>query len=896
MKFSICRREHQPADLRRAAGTKRIGVLVAVALIAVLLGFAGSAPTAAQSGQQSLTVDPSTVSEAGIYDFTLTPSGYTSSNVNLAICNTGDPNVDWGVSTLFQYCGGFGSKQDAMSGAFTVEGVQVGVDGVTFVLYELVSGGEGASATVNIEDSNTDGSSEAQTNTVTFSGTVTASGGISTGGVVVSVGAWCWDTCGSEVLSDVGSQRPRPLGPVEFLAEAGVDSSGTWSVTVSGVQAQNVRSVHLVAWDTNGQLASRFIDSETRHELWSWESLSGINVELEAGGRVSGSFADSMGGPPPPGGYALAAHEVWPPFNVFLNVDPITGDFTSPVVAPGEYSLAHGDHSQGHLTNNDAARVQVTAGQTADAGTVRVQQPGQITGTVADSAGRPLSGVAVSGRVSSESSTWSMPYSPFNTSGSASFWANTSDDGTYTAQNLYPDDGWQIEIEIPKPHEFTAIAAGGHHSCAVRTDQTIACWGNNAFDQAYPPEGQHTAIAAGEWHSCAIRTDQTIACWGHNELGQTDAPDGQYIAVDAGGNHSCAIKTDNTIACWGHNWDGQADLPAGKYTAIAAGHSHSCAIRADQTITCSGRDVDGLIDAPQGQYTAIAAGDWHSCAIRPDQTIACWGRSERGHPRLPGGTYTVTDAPEGNYTAIAVGGAHSCAIRADQTITCWGGNASGQSDSTDGQYTAITAGGSHSCAINADQAVACWGDNFNGQARGPRQSYFTASSQGIAVASGGTVVCDVVWNEAPGVTCSSSQTETDDETASEEETPAERCFAVHKFGAQPVDVAKTADRETVLAQLSWGFHESIGCYLTLDEAALGVLQAAPAPAGFPAADPAVSQQCFDVHKFGAQPVDVAKTPDRQTVLAQVRWGFHQSIGCYLTLDTTATAALRAAHT
>ena len=53
-----------------------------------------------------------------------------------------------------------------------------------------------------------------------------------------------------------------------------------------------------------------------------------------------------------------------------------------------------------------------------------------------------------------------------------------------------------------------------------------------------------------------------------------------------------------------------------------------------------------------------------------------------------------------------------------------------------------------------------------------------------------------------------------------------RCFASHKFGAMPVDVAKTADRQTVLAQLSWGFHDSIGCYLALDTAAATALRSA----------------------------------------------------------------------
>ena len=130
-------------------------------------------------------------------------------------------------------------------------------------------------------------------------------------------------------------------------------------------------------------------------------------------------------------------------------------------------------------------------------------------------------------------------------------------------------------------------------------------------------------------------------------------------------------------------------------------------------------------------------------------------------------------------------------------------------------------------------------------------------------------------------------------TAEVEQDVAAQCFAVHKFGAQPVDVAKAADRETVLAQLNWGFHESIGCYLTLDEVALAVLRAAPAPQGFPAGDPSAAQQCSEIHKFGAQPVDVAKIAGSQTVLAQVRWGFHESIGCFLALDAASTAVLRA---
>ncbi|WP_420433034.1 hypothetical protein [Candidatus Poriferisocius sp.] len=125
-----------------------------------------------------------------------------------------------------------------------------------------------------------------------------------------------------------------------------------------------------------------------------------------------------------------------------------------------------------------------------------------------------------------------------------------------------------------------------------------------------------------------------------------------------------------------------------------------------------------------------------------------------------------------------------------------------------------------------------------------------------------------------------------------EPSAAQRCFEHHKFGAQPVDAAKAADGQTVLAQVNWGYHDSIGCYLTLDDTALATLRAAPAPKNLPTAETEASRQCFEHHKFGQRPVDVAKTTDRQTVLARLSWGYHDSIGCYLTLDDTALTTLR----
>ncbi len=277
----------------------------------------------------------------------------------------------------------------------------------------------------------------------------------------------------------------------------------------------------------------------------------------------------------------------------------------------------------------------------------------------------------------------------------------------------------------------TAIANGGFHSCDIRADQAIVCWGYNSYGQTNAPPGQYTAIAAGYTHSCAIRTDQTIACWGNNQHGQTNAPPGQYTAIAAGYTHSCAIRTDQTIACWGNNQHGQTNAPPGQYTAIAAGYTHSCAIRTDQTIACWGNNQHGQTNAPPGQYTAIAAGEAHSCAIRTDQTIACWGSNDdwQGNP------VGQADPPPGQFIAIAAGEAHSCAIRTDQTIECWGFNQYGQTDDPPGQFIAIAAGEAHSCAIRTDQTIECWGFNRTGQIEVPPSTLTVITRNGHDVGS-----------------------------------------------------------------------------------------------------------------------------------------------------------------
>ena len=262
------------------------------------------------------------------------------------------------------------------------------------------------------------------------------------------------------------------------------------------------------------------------------------------------------------------------------------------------------------------------------------------------------------------------------------------------------------------PSAFLAIAAGGLHSCWVRTDNIIACWGDNYWGQTYAPAGTFQHVSTGASHSCAIGTDNTITCWGNNHRGQSDAPAGKFQNVATGASHSCAIRTDDTITCWGDKEHGETDAPATTFLTVTAGASHSCAIRTDNTITCWGNNHRGQSDAPTGEFLTVSASYEHSCGLRTDNTITCWGWN----------SYGQTNAPTGTFQNITTGTSHSCAIRTDNTITCWGWNSYGQTNAPTGTFQNVTTGAFHSCAIRTDDTITCWGWNFHGQTESPTRN------------------------------------------------------------------------------------------------------------------------------------------------------------------------------
>ncbi|HEY0735338.1 MAG TPA: S8 family serine peptidase [Herpetosiphonaceae bacterium] len=261
----------------------------------------------------------------------------------------------------------------------------------------------------------------------------------------------------------------------------------------------------------------------------------------------------------------------------------------------------------------------------------------------------------------------------------------------------------------PPPITRKSVSAGYVHTCGVRTDQTLACWGSNTYGQATPPSGTFTQVSAGYFHTCGVRTNQTVACWGRNSDGQATPPSGTFTQVSGGEQHTCGVRTNQTLACWGSNRDGQTIPPSGSFTQVSAGNLHTCAVRTDQTLACWGRNRYGQSTPPSGSFTQVSAGGGHTCGVRTDTTMACWGFNLNGEgtPR------------NGSFLQISAGDSHTCALRTDQTLVCWGNNTAGQVISSSDNFLQVSTGDSHTCALRTDQTLVCWGSNTYGQATPP---------------------------------------------------------------------------------------------------------------------------------------------------------------------------------
>jgi len=331
----------------------------------------------------------------------------------------------------------------------------------------------------------------------------------------------------------------------------------------------------------------------------------------------------------------------------------------------------------------------------------------------------------------------------------------------------------------------TAGDAGENFTCVIIAGDAW-CWGDNQRGQlgdgtsmshkepapiADGGQPNFSAIALGSDHACAIGVDNTVWCWGGGDDGElgngsigdrplaTQIPSFTAVAVAAGADTTCAHDGTNAY-CWGEANNGQlgndATLQSQSSPAavalgavpgivsIATGGVHACAVITDGTVRCWGRHngrlgdgdptptldinptpvtVSNLNDAVQ-----VSLGIDSSCARRVSGAVECWGQNDDGE--LARGSYSNSSVPIASSvsgsTTLAMGGFRACSIDSSGGLTCWGSNADGElgtggaMDANAPVYVAsgvrdAAAGTSFTCAAFEDGNVRCWGKPTSGR-------------------------------------------------------------------------------------------------------------------------------------------------------------------------------------
>lgn len=254
------------------------------------------------------------------------------------------------------------------------------------------------------------------------------------------------------------------------------------------------------------------------------------------------------------------------------------------------------------------------------------------------------------------------------------------------------------DVDLGSP--ATQISAGGMHTCALLETGTVRCWGDGTWGQLgyetstsvnapfktdVPGVSSVMQIAAGGRHTCALRKNGKVLCWGYNGQGQLglghimaigDEP-GEMppaeVALDdvgvlsAGIDHTCAGRMfGGGVYCWGRNNAGKL----GSFNGDVG-------------------DEPGEMPPPAvnlgGAFLKIVAGDDQTCALLYNKKVRCWGYYQAaGYPGPKDIGFPEDFPPQdldlgGDAVDLASHlGEFNCALLVDGTLRCWGENFSGQ--------------------------------------------------------------------------------------------------------------------------------------------------------------------------------------------------------------------------
>ena len=283
--------------------------------------------------------------------------------------------------------------------------------------------------------------------------------------------------------------------------------------------------------------------------------------------------------------------------------------------------------------------------------------------------------------------------------------------------------------------DVKAIAAGETHALVLKNDGTVWAWGVNSYhgygsgqlgdgtttDRWAPVQvkGENgngfltgvTAIAAGGTHSLAMKSDGSVWSWGYKvTLGDGGISGGDRptpatviginnpnnAAITAGCSHSLVLKNDGTVEGWGFNGYGQLGVGSdnnnystpermhnmSNVRAFAGGEGHSVLLKNDGSVwTVGGNRLGQLGDGTDihklepVQVVGPGGTGWLNLGAASQQTCAVITAEKiRVYPNPTTGLLHVTDALQGIEIVdvlgriVVVGATHALPLQSAITL------------------------------------------------------------------------------------------------------------------------------------------------------------------------------------------------------------------------------------
>jgi hypothetical protein len=221
---------------------------------------------------------------------------------------------------------------------------------------------------------------------------------------------------------------------------------------------------------------------------------------------------------------------------------------------------------------------------------------------------------------------------------------------------------------IPPIATAEQISATDQYGVALKSDGSVAGWGNTDYAGTFPPEWTDVvAISAGGTCLAVLKSDGTVDAVGQSR----NVPRGlrNVWSIASGGDFTVALKTDGKLVVWGNADEYGGALPpvpdnTTGIVGISAAADGLAAVKSDGSVLAWSAYGGTLIPPGLHEVVAVARGYFHTVALKSDGSVTAWSNyNAAGSPTTSGLSDVI---------AISAGETHSLALKSDGTVVSWG--------------------------------------------------------------------------------------------------------------------------------------------------------------------------------------------------------------------------------